>query len=323
MNQSDQEEKSLGEKLLAGAEELDVLCDRFEEKHCGQVAYALILSTAWSYEEAAVELRNESKISLAVAAYERAAVTYLKVAEKAQLKATQTTAVYAAWTNAKYGKSGTNGESALASGRCKRWARYLKEENSQTEPPITMRTVGELRQISFPHNPKPFVIPSQFAGSINEPKATPKSSLEQADIEPPLPFDQLLPEFPSAPQHPQPLVDRRVRQHVLGVNAIIPPHETVTLSVYPQLTFRGQRFVLPMMAQGCLIHDIRVGNVSAFQGPVSGHLISEVALNLDTCQVGQLISIVVENTSAAVLQFQGALTGLAIEAFSVAGRLGE
>jgi hypothetical protein len=103
---------------------------------------------------------------------------------------------------------------------------------------------------------------------------------------------------------------RNVREFAIGfgpTNPAVNPNTTVIVAAQPQILFRGSRLVIPSsygsnaVAQNFLINDIRVGKDSQFvsAGPLPGLAYLEnavgTAMGLDTCNVGQLITLNVTN----------------------------
>jgi hypothetical protein len=123
------------------------------------------------------------------------------------------------------------------------------------------------------------------------------------------------------------VVDRpatRRREYPLGfesttVGGILPGNGEV-VRADPQISFRGERFVVPSdISLFFSIEDIIIGKNSQFvsSGPVPASTFSEVAvgvrLNLDTANVGNLISIRVRNIGPDPLVFRATLIGTGVE----------
>ncbi|MFI5298847.1 MAG: hypothetical protein ACHREM_12185 [Polyangiales bacterium] len=93
----------------------------------------------------------------------------------------------------------------------------------------------------------------------------------------------------------------------------------------PQQLFKGRRLIIPSDIAGAVtINDIKIANQSQFltnsggtNGPtVPGRAFSEVAvellLDLDTAQVNNQVSLVVQNISGGSVMFYAALFGVAV-----------
>jgi len=124
------------------------------------------------------------------------------------------------------------------------------------------------------------------------------------------------------------VVDRpatRRREYPLGFESITPGGiaglgGTEVVRADPQISFRGERFVVPSdISLFFSIDDIIVGKNSQFvsSGPIPASTFSEVAvgvrLNLDTANVGNLISIRVRNIGPDPLVFRATLIGTGVE----------
>ena len=123
------------------------------------------------------------------------------------------------------------------------------------------------------------------------------------------------------------VVDRpatRRREYPLGFESITPggiaPGGSEVVRADPQISFRGERFVVPSdISLFFSIDDIIVGKNSQFvsSGPIPASTFSEVAvgvrLNLDTANVGNLISIRVRNIGPDPLVFRATLIGTGVE----------
>lgn len=88
----------------------------------------------------------------------------------------------------------------------------------------------------------------------------------------------------------------------------------------PQIIFKGQRLTVPSdFAGSFLIQDIVVGKTSqlAATGAVPARMYQETAFgnefDLDTAQISQKITLIVENTSLAPTRFTAGMLGIAIE----------
>lgn len=102
--------------------------------------------------------------------------------------------------------------------------------------------------------------------------------------------------------------------------SVVPAGATRTIENQPQIVFKGHRLVVPSdIAGSFLIRDIVVGKTSqlAATGSVPARTYVELAvgtgLELDTAQVSQKISLLVENISAADARFNATLIGKAVE----------
>ena len=123
------------------------------------------------------------------------------------------------------------------------------------------------------------------------------------------------------------VVDRpatRRREYPLGFESVTPggilPGASEVVRADPQISFRGERFVVPSdISLFFSIDDIIVGKNSQFvsSGPIPASTFSEVAvgvrLNLDTANVGNLISIRVRNIGPDPLVFRATLIGTGVE----------
>lgn len=120
------------------------------------------------------------------------------------------------------------------------------------------------------------------------------------------------------------LVQRQVtkaREYPLGFpTTAVAAGAATTITTQPQVPFRGRRLIVPSdIAGSFLINDLKVGKNSMFptSNPVPARAFTElgvgVDLNLDTAQISQIISLAVENTSGAQLDFNAAIIGTAVE----------
>lgn len=127
-----------------------------------------------------------------------------------------------------------------------------------------------------------------------------------------------------ASRHSAMLVQRQVtkaREYPLGFpTTSVAAGATATVSSQPQVPFRGRRLIVPSdIAGSFLINDIKVGKTSMLpnSNPIPARAFTElgvgVDLNLDTAQISQNISLSIENTSGAALDFNAALIGTAVE----------
>lgn len=113
----------------------------------------------------------------------------------------------------------------------------------------------------------------------------------------------------------------KAREYPLGFpTTAVAAGGTASIQTQPQVPFRGRRLIVPSdIAGSFLINDLRVGKNSMFptSSPVPARAFTElgvgVDLNLDTAQISQLITLNVENTSGAQLDFNACLIGTAVE----------
>jgi len=123
------------------------------------------------------------------------------------------------------------------------------------------------------------------------------------------------------------IVDRpatRRREYPLGFESItpggIPAGGSEVVRADPQISFRGERLVIPSdISLFFSLDDIIIGKNSQFvsSGAVPASAFSEVAvgvrLNLDTANVGNLISLRVRNIGPDPLVFRATLIGTGVE----------
>jgi hypothetical protein len=101
----------------------------------------------------------------------------------------------------------------------------------------------------------------------------------------------------------------------------IPPGATLTITTQPQVLAKIYRIVIPSdIAFQLLVHEFRVGkwNLFANGDPVPAAMLDELAsdigeLNPDTAPVNSQVSITVENTSNAEVDFRAGMFVKAIE----------
>ena len=114
----------------------------------------------------------------------------------------------------------------------------------------------------------------------------------------------------------------RTRELVLGFDSVanVAAGATVDVTSRPQVVFRPDRIVVPAtIAPNFLIVDVRVGKNSQFTAaqPVPAEVFSQggfqVGMKMDTAQISQDIVMRVTNTSLAVLRFNAAMIGPALE----------
>lgn len=124
---------------------------------------------------------------------------------------------------------------------------------------------------------------------------------------------------PPAPQAVQ-VPAGRAREQVLGLpRTSVASNATEEVLSRPEITFRPSRLLIGSnIADQFLINDIKVGNVSQLPNtdpiPALGYIETAVgtAMALDTCNIGQSISVDVTNVSACTLDFTGAFWGTAL-----------
>jgi hypothetical protein len=117
------------------------------------------------------------------------------------------------------------------------------------------------------------------------------------------------------------MANLKARQYPLGFpTTIIAAGASTNVTANTQVLFRGRRLIVPSrIADNVLINDFKVGKNSQFPSanPVPGRAFMETAvgvdLALDTAQVAQSITLDVENTSLAAMNFNAALLGDAME----------
>lgn len=113
----------------------------------------------------------------------------------------------------------------------------------------------------------------------------------------------------------------RVRQFPLGFpTTTIAGGASETITAQTQVIFRPRRLLIPSdIAGSLLVNDLKVGKNSMFPSadPIPARVFSEnavgVDLQLDTAQVSQLISLSIENTSGADVDFNACVIGDALE----------
>jgi hypothetical protein len=93
-----------------------------------------------------------------------------------------------------------------------------------------------------------------------------------------------------------------------------------TVNTQPQILYRGERLIIPSsIAVGLLINDIKIGNRSqlAAANPMPAEAWTEkgwgVDMTLDTADVSQFISLLLQNTTGANITFVGMFLGRAVE----------
>ena len=121
---------------------------------------------------------------------------------------------------------------------------------------------------------------------------------------------------------------RNVREFAIGfgpTSAKIAAGGTAIVAAQPQILFRGSRLVVPsalggdMIAVNFTLNDIRVGKDSQFVSagplPAISYLENAVgtAMGLDTCNVGQLITLNVTNFDVAPHRFFASLFGTSVQ----------
>lgn len=111
----------------------------------------------------------------------------------------------------------------------------------------------------------------------------------------------------------------QVRQYPLGFPSTdLSPRSTTTVSVQPQVPFRGRRLVIPSnIADAIMVEGIYVGRNNMLMGPVPARAFTELAmgmeLTMETAQVSQQVSLRVVNTSDRPLRFDAAIIGVGVE----------
>jgi hypothetical protein len=112
------------------------------------------------------------------------------------------------------------------------------------------------------------------------------------------------------------------RHYVLGFDSVANVAAGAALAIVqqPQVIFRPERVVVPAsIAPNFLILDLRVGKNSQFASAnaVPAEMFSQTAfgvdLKCDTAQVSQVITMNVQNISAAAVRFIAAISGEAVE----------
>ena len=121
---------------------------------------------------------------------------------------------------------------------------------------------------------------------------------------------------------------RNVREFAIGfgpTSPAVPAGATVIVAAQPQIIFRGSRLVVPsafgadVVAANFTVNDIRVGKDSQFVSagplPAIAYLENAVgtAMGLDTCNVGQLITLNVTNIGAAAHTFFATIFGTSVQ----------
>lgn len=121
------------------------------------------------------------------------------------------------------------------------------------------------------------------------------------------------------------VVDRpatRRREYPLGFESTVDVASggSSVVTANPQISFRGERLVVPSdISLFFVLDDILVGKNSQLvsSGPVPASAFSEVAvgvrLNLDTANIGNLISLRVRNIGPDPLTFRATLIGTGVE----------
>lgn len=114
---------------------------------------------------------------------------------------------------------------------------------------------------------------------------------------------------------------RGVREFPIGFGPTsVAANTTATFTAQPQLIFRPSRLIIPSsIAASFVVSDLRIGKnsqlVSANPIPASTFIETAVgvALGLDTCNVGQTITLVVANTTGGAVTFLASLIGTSVE----------
>ncbi len=111
------------------------------------------------------------------------------------------------------------------------------------------------------------------------------------------------------------------RRMPLGIDSVstIAAGATSIITVRPQVPYRIDRFVVASAVAGSfIINDIKVGarsqlpSTSAVPAAMFSELATESALELDTAEVAQDITVSVTNTSGGALRFTGGFYGRAV-----------
>ena len=118
-----------------------------------------------------------------------------------------------------------------------------------------------------------------------------------------------------------PQASRGPRQFAVGFGPTpVNGNTTLTQQRRPELIFRPDRLVVPAtVGPNFSIQDLKVGKNSQFvdPNPVPAEAFAEnavnVAMSLDTCNVGQSVTIVALNTTANQATFKAILFGLSID----------
>ena len=115
----------------------------------------------------------------------------------------------------------------------------------------------------------------------------------------------------------------KTREYPIGFDSgttLIAAGAQASITVRPQIPFRGERLVVPSDIAGSFtIDDIRVGKNSQFvaTGSVPARTFQEtgvgVRLSLDTCQVSMDLVLVATNISLASARFRATMIGRAVE----------
>lgn len=113
----------------------------------------------------------------------------------------------------------------------------------------------------------------------------------------------------------------KARRYPLGfVQLAVAIGGVATITASPQVTFRPERFIVPRsIAPNWLINQIVIGKnpqlVSVGQVPADTFTEDSIdtGLGMDTANVGQLISLQVQNISGAIADFRATMIGPVIE----------
>jgi len=115
-------------------------------------------------------------------------------------------------------------------------------------------------------------------------------------------------------------VPTRAREFVIGFGPLsVGAGATAIFTSNPQLPFRPSRLGIPAAtAGGFSVNDVKVGKDSQFlsSGAVPAALFSEgavgVAMSMDTCDIGQQLSLSVTNNGGAASTFAAGLFGTSV-----------
>lgn len=122
--------------------------------------------------------------------------------------------------------------------------------------------------------------------------------------------------FPCGPCGPQFGLPRGQLRSYLGFTKDLDPGETAEISLNPRTVFTGMGLTVPSAAMnpGIMLKSVKVGIEEFLNlGPVPLSIFSEVAtvraLDMKTAQIGEPITLTVENTTANALTVEGAIVG--------------
>jgi hypothetical protein len=117
------------------------------------------------------------------------------------------------------------------------------------------------------------------------------------------------------------LAPRSAREFIIGLGiTAIPGNGSAQIGVQPQVIFRPERIVIPSnIAVDFMITDVKVGKDSQLVSPgaIPAVVFVEnafgVRLKMDTAQIAQFITLLVNNTNAQPRNFSGAIIGPAVQ----------